>query len=568
MIHELYANKSIFKKIQFNKGINIILAEGDDNTENSRNGLGKTTLVHIIHFCLGGTPNKKYLPEDTFNDWEFTISIDISNEKIYAKRSFNEKSIIIVEGNFSKFPLKPTYSEEKEIYFYTLNEWKEVLGTSLLGLKNEKEFRFKPTFRKVISYFIRRDEDIKKSPFKTSSTHKNIDVIDCTSFCVGLDWKLMSKYKEYGDEIKRLNENFSNLKSIHGSKGQLVPEMNRLKKDLTKIKEDLDNYKVHESYRQIEKSADILSKEIQELVEKTIFLNKKIDIYEESIKEENIDDINVEEIYNEINFYFPENVKKTLRESKEFHKNIIFNRTNFLKTEIQSIKNDLSLINQEIEIKSDKKAGYMDILNNFGALNEYNNMQKYYTEQKSEYELIVNIIKQFDEITNKKNKLKVKLLELESRFQINYDENINHLNSLIDIFSDNSSYLYDVPGDLIIECSEKGFEYNVDIPRINSTGKTKMIVLCYDLMLLENFVGYNYIDFLIHDSNIFDGVDSRQYASALNLIHEKTTKFDMQYICMLNSDSIPDNLNFNIEDHVVLELNDNSIEGTLLGFEF
>lgn len=168
----------------------------------------------------------------------------------------------------------------------------------------------------------------------------------------------------------------------------------------------------------------------------------------------------------------------------------------------------------------------------------------------------------------KKNKLKVKLLELESRFQINYDENINHLNSLIDIFSDNSSYLYDVPGDLIIECSEKGFEYNVDIPRINSTGKTKMIVLCYDLMLLENFVGYNYIDFLIHDSNIFDGVDSRQYASALNLIYEKTTKFDMQYICMLNSDSIPDNLNFNIEDHVVLELNDNSIEGTLLGFEF
>ena len=303
------------------------------------------------------------------------------------------------------------------------------------------------------------------------------------------------------------------------------------------------------------------------MVEKTIFLNKKIDIYEESIKEENIDDINVEEIYNEINFYFPENVKKTLRESKEFHKNIIFNRTNFLKTEIQSIKNDLSLINQEIEIKSDKKAGYMDILNNFGALNEYNNMQKYYTEQKSEYELIVNIIKQFDEITNKKNKLKVKLLELESRFQINYDENINHLNSLIDIFSDNSSYLYDVPGDLIIECSEKGFEYNVDIPRINSTGKTKMIVLCYDLMLLENFVGYNYIDFLIHDSNIFDGVDSRQYASALNLIYEKTTKFDMQYICMLNSDSIPDNLNFNIEDHVVLELNDNSIEGTLLGFE-
>ncbi len=569
MIHELYANKSSFKKIRFNRGINIVLAEGDDNTENSRNGLGKTTLIHIIHFCLGGNPNNTYLPEETFRDWEFTICIDIFNEKIYAKRSFNEMSIIIVEGNFDNLPLKPTYSDEMQNYFYTLNQWKEVLGNSLFGLKIENEFKFKPTFRKIISYFIRRDEDIKKIPFKTSATHKKIDESNCTSFCVGLDWKLMSKYKEYKDEVKKLNENFSNLKNIYGSKGQLVPEMNRLKKDLIKIKNDLDNYRVHESYRQIEKSADILSKEIQELIEKTIFLNKKIDIYEESIKEEKIDDINVEEVYNEINFYFPENVKKTIKESKEFHKNIISNRTNFLKTEIQSIKNELILINREIERKSNKKAEYLEILNNFGALNEYNNMQKYYAEQKSEYESIVSIIKQFDEITNKKNKLKIKILDLESRFQINYDENISHLNSLINIFSDNSSYLYDVPGDLIIECSEKGFEYNVDIPRINSTGKTKMIIFCYDLMLLENFVDYNYIDFLIHDSNIFDGVDSRQYASALNLIYEKTTKFDMQYICMLNSDSIPkNNLKFNTEDFIVLELNDNAIENSLLGFEF
>ena len=568
MIHELYANKSSFKKIQFNKGINIILAEGNENSENSRNGLGKTTLVHIIHFCLGGTPNKKYLPEDTFNDWEFTISLDVFNEKIYAKRSFKDKSTIIIEGNFTNFPLKPTYSEEKQLHHYTLNEWKEILGNSLFGLKTEREFQFRPTFRKVINYFIRRDEDIKKTPFQTSATLKKIDEKNCTSFCVGLDWKLMSKYKEYDDKIKKLNDNFSNLKSIHGSKGQLVPEMNRLKKDVVKIKENLDNYKVHQSYRQIEKSADKLSKEIHELIEKTIFLNKKIDIYEESIKEEKIDDINVEEIYNEINFYFPDNVKKTINESKEFHKNIIFNRSNFLKTEIESIKNELKSINNEIEIKSEKKAEYLNILNNFGALKEYNNMQKYYTEQKSEYELILSIINQFNDINTEKNKLKMKLLDLESRFQLNYDENQKHLNSLINLFSDNSSYLYDVPGNLIIECSEKGFEYSVDIPRINSTGKTKMIVLCYDLMLLENFVDYNYIDFLIHDSNIFDGVDSRQYASALNLINEKTEKFDMQYICMLNSDSIPHNLNFNIDEHVVLELNDNSIEGTLLGFEF
>ena len=52
------------------------------------------------------------------------------------------------------------------------------------------------------------------------------------------------------------------------------------------------------------------------------------------------------------------------------------------------------------------------------------------------------------------------------------------------------------------------------------------------IMLVENF---KHADFLIHDSNIFDGVDSRQIGRSLNLANEK----DMQYNCMLNSDIIP-----------------------------
>ena len=60
MIHKIYANNEQFEEINFNKGLNIILADSEKKSDekDSRNGLGKTTLIHIIHFCLGSNPQK------------------------------------------------------------------------------------------------------------------------------------------------------------------------------------------------------------------------------------------------------------------------------------------------------------------------------------------------------------------------------------------------------------------------------------------------------------------------------------------------------------------------------
>jgi len=55
MIYSVKSDKSSFKKIDFQPGFNIILAERtkESTKKDSRNGLGKSTLIEIIHFCLG-----------------------------------------------------------------------------------------------------------------------------------------------------------------------------------------------------------------------------------------------------------------------------------------------------------------------------------------------------------------------------------------------------------------------------------------------------------------------------------------------------------------------------------
>jgi uncharacterized protein YydD (DUF2326 family) len=77
--------------------------------------------------------------------------------------------------------------------------------------------------------------------------------------------------------------------------------------------------------------------------------------------------------------------------------------------------------------------------------------------------------------------------------------------------------------------------------------------------------------FLIHDSTIFDGVDERQRALALQMAAEESEEYGFQYICTLNSDYIPRNefpADFDLRSAVKLELTDRDSSGSLLGVSF
>ena len=55
MIYEVSSSSPTFRTVRFTDGVNIVVADKGEKSSinNSRNGLGKTTLIEIIHFCLG-----------------------------------------------------------------------------------------------------------------------------------------------------------------------------------------------------------------------------------------------------------------------------------------------------------------------------------------------------------------------------------------------------------------------------------------------------------------------------------------------------------------------------------
>jgi uncharacterized protein YydD (DUF2326 family) len=73
--------------------------------------------------------------------------------------------------------------------------------------------------------------------------------------------------------------------------------------------------------------------------------------------------------------------------------------------------------------------------------------------------------------------------------------------------------------------------------------------------------------FLVHDSHLFDGVDERQVAKALEIGAKITARLGWQYILTMNSDVVP--ASFVTEDYIVNpRLTDATETGGLFGVRF
>ncbi|WP_333206490.1 AAA family ATPase [Microcoleus sp. Pol17_C1] len=85
MIRAIRCNHTSFKTVEFRPGFNVILADRteESGSKDSRNGLGKSTLIEIIHFCLGSTLQKaKGLDSINLRGWAFSLELTLSNQVI------------------------------------------------------------------------------------------------------------------------------------------------------------------------------------------------------------------------------------------------------------------------------------------------------------------------------------------------------------------------------------------------------------------------------------------------------------------------------------------------------
>lgn len=575
MIHKVYASDKRFKTVEFYAGLNIILADKkqESGKKDSRNGLGKTTLINVIHFCFGADLNKKLLPVEEIKDWTFFIEFDLCGERIIASRKIDNSGIIRVKGNVIQLPIKSEFDEKEQFYFYKNDDWKRLLGIYLFGLTNTSRTKYIPTFRNLISYFLRSGVDAYSKPFSYFRSQPPWNTQVHNAFLLGLNWDHASAAQEIKDKSKAVTSLNTAIKTgIISSQGELEAERVHLQTTLDKERKALAAFKVHPQYQEIQEQANDLTGDIHDFSNKNLMLRRKLERYESSIKSEHVpEDFAVAQLYQEAGLHFGESLKKTLTEAKNFHNTIVKNRRHFLQAEIEEIKNQLSSMSKKIESGISERANLMSILQTYGALEEFTLLQERMIEKKSQLESIKTKISDIQEMSARKKEIKAEKIELETKLQRDYEQSRPEWEKAVSEFNENSQALYNESGNLIINVSDNGYSFDVEIPRSSSEGVGKMKIFCYDLMLTELFTKRGKINFLIHDSTIFDGVDSRQTAHALEHAHKKAIKTGFQYICAFNSDMLPISdfsKDFNIQNFVRLTLTDQDPKDGLMGFRF
>jgi uncharacterized protein YydD (DUF2326 family) len=141
------------------------------------------------------------------------------------------------------------------------------------------------------------------------------------------------------------------------------------------------------------------------------------------------------------------------------------------------------------------------------------------------------------------------------------------------IFEELSNALYERAGSLTISATPNGPSVDVRIDAQRSKGITNMQIFCFDLMLADLLTRRGLgPGFLIHDSHLFDGVDERQVAKALQLGADHAAAVGYQYIVTMNSDALPRDgfrPSFDVNAFVLpIKLTDATETGGLFGLRF
>ena len=531
---KVYSNKSSFRTVEFNRtGLSFIAAKQKNPEKSERgetyNGVGKSLLTRIIHFCLGANKKSYKLFCEKLPGWEFFVDFEIGGNTYTAGRLTDE-------------PGKITLNSEK----ISEAKFNKAMKDFCFTIPGDISFL---SFRSLIPFFIRPEKKSYISYSEPGRIGNPYQKSLYNAFLSGLDVALAQKKydnKKEKDRIKNLEKNFkkdSLLRDFFTGNKDATLALIDLEERIKKLDDDLRHFKVAEDYYDVQLEANQVEKELSTLNNAIIMLQNNMENISKSLRlSPDMDKDNLKAVYNESNIYFFDYVSKTLDDLENFYEKLISNR----KIRLLEQKSRL-----ELEQKN-KKAGaaklqekfdkLMKYLGDHQALDLFVSITNKNAELKSDRDNLEKYRKLQSEYETQKRQSKKNMLEL-AEITENYLKEIeSETGELRDYFRNLAKIFYpDSVAGLTIKNNagdnQLCFDIDAKIESDASDGINSVKIFCYDLTLL--FKGHNHkIDFIFHDSRLFDGIDERQKTDIFKTVNEKFKGSDKQYIATVNQNQL------------------------------
>lgn len=589
MIHLIGSDLSTFKTLKLKPGLNILLADksAGSTDKQTRNGAGKTSLVELLHFIFAGNADKNNVfRNDLLSQWHFDIQFDLSGKSITASRSGSSAKNIKVTGDCSDFCLQPELKKSSGDQIYTAEQWSDMLGHEMFGLKcwqsaNDERPKFSPTFRMLFPYFVRRQyAGGFIDPQRNSENQQPWDQRVALSYLLGLDESIPGKFEALSQRekdiqtLKKMAKD-GNLELL-GSAGDFRTKLAIAEEKAERLRQRVASFHVVDQYKDMEKEATALTRDIQKLndenVEDELLLEQlKVSLSDETPPATS----NLLKLYQEAGVVFPQNVTRRFDEVEMFHKIILQNRKTHLSGEIEAAQARIKDRDAQKKELDRRRAEIMKILKSGGALEHFLLLQEEAGRVESEAATFRKKLELVEQIESTKASLGVDRAQLTLALQNDHKEREDAIKRAVLAFEQLSESLYvnERAGNLIISPGKNGLDLEIKIDGERSKGINNMQIFCFDLMLMQICQERNMgPSFLVHDSHLFDGVDERQVAKALQIGAERSKTLGFQYLVTMNSDALPKegfDEGFNLQEHILpVRLTDESETGGLFGVRF
>lgn len=551
---EIHNDNKLIRSISFHKGINLIIDETrTTDRKESGNNVGKTTVLKLIDFCLGGKG------ENIYKDPEFKEKGSNTHVENFLKNNNIIISLVLKED------LDIETSEEifiRRNFLSRRNKIQEINGKYHSNNDFTKELKRlifkstapKPTFRQIIAKNIRYEKSRLINTIKVLDPHTKKEEYEALYFFwlgIPIDeserkQQLLSLIKIENDLQKRLRKEHT-LSQIE----QSLIIINRKIKELEKKKE-LFNLNVNyenelNKLNSIKSKINSLTTQISQLeLRKSLIIESKEEL------EKEIANINVEQIkslYEEAKLLIP-NIQKTFEETLKFHNEMLEEKKSFIIKDLPKIEDTIKMLQNELSELIIQEKKLSELLQKSDVFDE---LEKIITELNELYEQKGNFEEQKrlweQTIANVEN-YKIELEKIEKNILSKEELLKERITIFNKYFSEISQKLYGEQFILSYDRNEKGYELQITTLSGNpGTGKKKGQIAAFDLAYIQfaEAVGIECLHFILHDQ--IENVHDNQITSLLN---EIVSNINCQYILPVLRDKLPNDID--IEKYKILSL--------------
>ena len=590
-LSKLYSDKpDVFEPVEFVAGLNVVMAEIrlPENRKKDTHNLGKTTLGRLLDFCLlSGKDSNLFLFKhlDLFEPFVFFLEVELEDASFVTIR----RSV----ADATKISFKKHEAGRQDFSELSLSEWDH----RDIPLKRAKELldglldwrALKPwSYRKVLGYLLRSQEDFRDVFHLHKFASKHADWKPFLAHLLGFDAKLLSEHYQKAQELSDKQDIEQTIKKELGGSIEEIGKIEGIlllkQRDAEKKQELLDAF----DFRTLDKErtkriVDEIDERIATLNTERYSLSHNRKKVLASLEEDQIlfDPDEAQRLFEEAGVSFKGQIKKDFQQLIAFNRAITEERRGYLQEERAEIEAELKRVNTELNALGKKRSDMLSFLSGTDIFAKYKELSDEMVTLRADIKTLESqrdYLRRLQELRAEIRALTEDRNHLQAQIEVDVEKRNSDQESLFStirvFFSEIVDDVIDRKALLSVALNQYcHMEFKAEIldEAGNATsadlGHTyrKLLCVAFDLAVLRAYLDVEFPRFVYHDG-VFESLDDRKKENLLTVLRQHA-EFGLQPIITLIDSDLPSRADNDATvfaaEEIIVRLHDEGVSGRL-----